>query len=141
MAQLAPFDAVDYLDDEQTIAEYLTAALEDPDWCESVIARYGDKALTSGFHVTTTIDPALQAAADAAVRTGLRVYDHRHGWNKVEKHFDLGEGETDAQIARTARDILTQAGLTDAMPPGNVSYIEPEERATLRAWFDSAGRG
>ena len=30
MAQLAPFDAVDYLDDEQTIAEYLTAALEEP---------------------------------------------------------------------------------------------------------------
>ena len=30
MAQLAPFGAVDYLDDEQTIAEYLTAALEDP---------------------------------------------------------------------------------------------------------------
>ncbi len=30
MAKLAPFDAVDYLDDEQTIAEYLTAALEDP---------------------------------------------------------------------------------------------------------------
>lgn len=30
MAQLAPFDAVDHLIDEQTIAEYLTAALEDP---------------------------------------------------------------------------------------------------------------
>ena len=30
MAQLAPFVAVDYLDDEQTIAVYLTAALEDP---------------------------------------------------------------------------------------------------------------
>ena len=30
MAQLAPFAAVDYLDDEQTIAEYLAAALEDP---------------------------------------------------------------------------------------------------------------
>ena len=28
--QIAPFDAADYLDDEQTIAEYLTAALEDP---------------------------------------------------------------------------------------------------------------
>lgn len=27
---IAPFDAADYLDDEQTIAEYLTAALEDP---------------------------------------------------------------------------------------------------------------
>ena len=27
---IAPFDAADYLDDEYTIAEYLTAALEDP---------------------------------------------------------------------------------------------------------------
>lgn len=26
----APFDAADYLDDKETIAEYLTAALEDP---------------------------------------------------------------------------------------------------------------
>ena len=30
MAKLAPFDAADYLDDEETIAEYLSAALEDP---------------------------------------------------------------------------------------------------------------
>lgn len=29
MAKLATFDAADYLDDEETIAEYLTAALED----------------------------------------------------------------------------------------------------------------
>ena len=29
MTKLAPFDAADYLDDEETIAEYLTAALED----------------------------------------------------------------------------------------------------------------
>lgn len=28
--KLAPFDAADYLTDEETIAEYLTAALEDP---------------------------------------------------------------------------------------------------------------
>lgn len=49
--------------------------------------------------------------------------------------------ETDAQIARHAREIFLQAGLTDAMPPANVSFIEPQERALLRAWFDSAGRG
>lgn len=28
--KLAPFDASEYLDDEEVIAEYLTAALEDP---------------------------------------------------------------------------------------------------------------
>lgn len=30
MTKFAPFDAADYLTDEETIAEYLTAALEDP---------------------------------------------------------------------------------------------------------------
>ena len=30
MVKTASFDAADYLNDEQTIAEYLTAALEDP---------------------------------------------------------------------------------------------------------------
>jgi probable addiction module antidote protein len=30
MVKLAVFDAADYLDDEETIAEYLTAALDDP---------------------------------------------------------------------------------------------------------------
>ena len=31
MAEFAPFDAADYLDDEDSIAEYITAALEEPD--------------------------------------------------------------------------------------------------------------
>jgi probable addiction module antidote protein len=30
MTNFTPFDAADYLDDEETMAEYLTAALEDP---------------------------------------------------------------------------------------------------------------
>ncbi|MEO8132889.1 MAG: addiction module antidote protein [Betaproteobacteria bacterium] len=30
MTKLAPFDAADYLDSEETIAEYISAALEDP---------------------------------------------------------------------------------------------------------------
>ena len=30
MTTFAPFDAADYLDDEETIAEYITAALENP---------------------------------------------------------------------------------------------------------------
>ena len=30
MAKFRPFDTADYLDDEETIAEYITAALDDP---------------------------------------------------------------------------------------------------------------
>ena len=44
--------------------------------------------LTRGYHVTTTIDAQLQVAADAAVRSGLATYDHRHGFRAVEQRFD-----------------------------------------------------
>jgi uncharacterized membrane protein len=43
--------------------------------------------------------------------------------------------ETPAQIAHEARRIYLQAGVTHAMPPGNLSYMEPEERAAIVAWF------
>jgi uncharacterized membrane protein len=47
--------------------------------------------------------------------------------------------ETEAQIAHEARRIYLQAGLTHAMPPANLSYMEPEERAKIVEWFRSAG--
>jgi uncharacterized membrane protein len=49
--------------------------------------------------------------------------------------------ETPADIARAAREIYVQAGLTDAMPPANVSFMEPEERAKVIRWFRNAGGG
>ncbi len=47
--------------------------------------------------------------------------------------------ETEAQIARSARDIYLQAGLTHAMPPANLSYMEPAERAAVVRWYRAAG--
>ena len=49
--------------------------------------------------------------------------------------------ETSEDIARHAREIYLQAGLSTSMPPANLSYIEPEERAAIVAWFQSAGKG
>jgi uncharacterized membrane protein len=49
--------------------------------------------------------------------------------------------ETRAEIAGRARDIYLQAGLTGAMPPANVSFIEPGERAEIRAWYRAATGG
>lgn len=43
--------------------------------------------------------------------------------------------DTPAAIAREARRIYVQAGLTSAMPPANVSFIEPGERAAIIAWY------
>ncbi|MBO6727034.1 MAG: urate hydroxylase PuuD [Rhizobiaceae bacterium] len=44
--------------------------------------------------------------------------------------------DTDAEVAERAREIYLQAGVSHAMPPGNVSGITAEERALLVAWFE-----
>ncbi|MCO8145623.1 urate hydroxylase PuuD [Rhodovulum tesquicola] len=47
--------------------------------------------------------------------------------------------ETEAQIATQARAIYLQAGITHAMPPGNLMQIEEAERARIVAWYRSIG--
>ncbi|MBL4915958.1 urate hydroxylase PuuD [Szabonella alba] len=46
--------------------------------------------------------------------------------------------ETPEQIATEARRIYLQSGLSHAMPPGNLSYMEPQERAAIVRWFTQA---
>jgi len=46
--------------------------------------------------------------------------------------------ETDAQIARYAKDIYLQAGRSHAMPPANITKMEQSERDILVAWYKSA---
>jgi uncharacterized membrane protein len=49
--------------------------------------------------------------------------------------------ETEGQIAHEASRIAMQAGFTHAMPPGNLSFIEPEERQAIVDWFRAAQQG
>ncbi|MEP3113418.1 urate hydroxylase PuuD [Nisaea sp.] len=44
--------------------------------------------------------------------------------------------ETEAQIAAHAREIYLQAGRSHAMPPANVSYMEPVERTQIVQWYE-----
>ncbi|WP_299677985.1 urate hydroxylase PuuD [uncultured Roseobacter sp.] len=46
--------------------------------------------------------------------------------------------ETEYQIAQQARAIYLQAGLSHAMPPANLSYMEESERAQITAWYRAA---
>ena len=82
---------------------------------QEMIARYGGDVLTRGYHVTTTIDPVMQAAADQAVRSGLMAYDHRHGWAGAEQAFELAADEDAAAVAARLRGIPAQAGLLPAI--------------------------
>jgi uncharacterized membrane protein len=49
--------------------------------------------------------------------------------------------ETPADIASHARQIYLQAGASHAMPPANVTWMEPEERAAIVNWYRNATRG
>ncbi|SDD71349.1 Uncharacterized membrane protein [Paracoccus isoporae] len=46
--------------------------------------------------------------------------------------------ETPEDITRAARQIYLQAGLTNAMPPANVSFMEPQERQAIVDWYRAA---
>ncbi|MCG2633463.1 MAG: penicillin-binding protein 1A [Gammaproteobacteria bacterium] len=48
------------------------------------IGRYGDAAYTAGYQVHTTLDSRLQGLARDALRSGLNVYDRRHGYRGAE---------------------------------------------------------
>ncbi len=47
--------------------------------------------------------------------------------------------ETPEQIEAHARKIAAAAVWSNAMPPGNVTEIEPEERQILAGWLASKG--
>ncbi|WP_420586382.1 urate hydroxylase PuuD [Ruegeria sp.] len=47
--------------------------------------------------------------------------------------------ETKGDIARNAKQIYLQSGVSHAMPPANVTYMEPEDREAIIRWFRNAG--
>lgn len=49
--------------------------------------------------------------------------------------------ETEADIARAARLIFIQAGVSHAMPPANRTFMEPEERRKIVKWYRAAVNG
>ena len=46
--------------------------------------------------------------------------------------------ETRSDVARNARSIYIQAGISHAMPPANITYITEKDRAALVAWYRAA---
>ena len=65
----------------------------------SLIAKFGETPAAGrnsvyggGLWVRTSLDPALQAAAEKALRDGLVRYDKAKGWHGPATHIETGEG-------------------------------------------------
>jgi penicillin-binding protein 1A len=70
--------------------------------------EYGSKALyESGLTVRTGLDPDLQRAANAALDSGLRTIDKRHGYRKPTRNIVAEGGSIETfRHRRWLRDIL-----------------------------------
>ena len=49
--------------------------------------------------------------------------------------------ETEAQTAHWAEAIYLQAGRSHAMPPANLTWMEPAERQLIVEWYEAALQG
>ncbi|HEU4813625.1 MAG TPA: penicillin-binding protein 1A [Xanthomonadaceae bacterium] len=123
-AQAAPMHAEPHERPIEAYAPYVAEMVR-----QEMIQRFGEDVLVRGYHVTTTIDPELQAAADQAIRTGLAEYDHRHGWRGAEREIELPPGASAAEAAAYLRTVDSQNGLLPALV---LATDGPRARLVLR---------
>ena len=113
-------------------------------------ARYGDDTLyEGGLSVRTTVDPALQAMADRALRGGLVAYDQRRGWRGPLAQIDpagdwrqaLGADELPPvpKPWRLAAVLTADAGRVEVgFADGAVGAIELDDLSWAR---EASGKG
>ena len=123
-AQAAPMHAAPHERPIEAYAPYVAEMVR-----LEMIERFGEDVLVRGYHVTTTLDAELQAAADQAIRNGLAEYDHRHGWRGAEREIELPPDATAAEAAGHLRTVETQNGLLPALV---LSTDGPRARVVLR---------
>ncbi|TMM52337.1 urate hydroxylase PuuD [Sulfitobacter sabulilitoris] len=135
-------------------------------WFNSLHARSGRPTWTWAATVLIFIAimwlstaPMFRADDDAAAQGGGAIFARAAGFDQVHDIMltrcsmchaadPVWQGllwppkgvmlETEQQIVRNARAIYLQAGISHAMPPANLSYIEAEERAAIIAWYTAA---
>ncbi len=97
----------------------------------SLVERYGEAVMDSGWRVQTTVDSESQLAADAAVVKGLRSYDRRHGWRGVEaeegelagrKNFDNIYPAKVTKVNDSSFEAQLQSGETVLIPWSGMSW-------------------
>ena len=93
-AQRAPLSVIDrreQLAPKSRLGEYYTEAVR-----RDLIDKYGEDGehgvYTGGLWVRGTINPAMQAAAESALRDALVRYDRGRGWRGATDTIELGEG-------------------------------------------------
>lgn len=104
-----------------------------------LLQRYGETAdngphsvYAGGLWVRTTIDPAIQAAAEQALRDGLVRFDRPHGWRGPTDKIALGGGWEDR-----LRIVNLPVGYAD----WRAAVVLARESGSLRLGFEDGSDG
>lgn len=112
-------------------------------WLSTAPMRHApqEEASLSGASLRYASAPGFEQVSDIVLGRCSMCHAAEPGWEGLywpPKNVVL---ETPAQIAREARRIFLQAGVTHAMPPANLSYMEQGERDAIVRWFRAAQQG
>jgi len=95
-------------------------------------ARGPHSVYGGGLWVRTSFDPAMQAAAEKALRDGLVRYDRAKGWHGATEHTSIGQGwQTRLQ------DANLPVGYDDWLP----AVVLAREGGAIRLGFEDGGEG
>ena len=98
----------------------------------------------SSTHAPTVIEEKLASAEnfemvrDIVLGRCSMCHAQEPGWEGIPFPPKSVVLEEDKDIIRHAELIYKQAAITNAMPPGNLSFITMEERAVLAKWYEEA---
>ena len=103
--------------------------------------QYADEeeAVLSGAAVRYAAAEGFEAVHETVLGRCSMCHAREPFWDGIRRAPKGVVLETEADIASQARAIYLQSGVSHAMPPANITYMEPEDRALIRAWFKSVG--
>ncbi len=78
-----------------------------------LVARFGQEATTQGgLMVRTSMDPALQVAAEKSLRDGLMAYDRKMGgWRGAVTHLTLAPADFETRWPAALNDVARPPGM------------------------------
>ena len=83
--------------------------------------------------------PGFEEASQAVIGRCSMCHAREPVWDGIRMAPKGVLLETPADIARAAHQVYLQAGLTDAMPPANITGMEDAERDAILRWFRQVG--
>jgi penicillin-binding protein 1A len=109
-AQLEPWVAKHGNQEFAVKADYLAEMVR-----QVMYERYQEDAYTQGYNVYTTIRQQDQAAAYAAVRSGVLEYDSRHGYRGPEGFVDLRNDKSEEFLEEALQEVADSDDLIPAV--------------------------